>query len=188
MFRINYRIITKDKELSNATISDTEDGGFVEGFIELAINSKKYGYCSYNSLHSMIEIGELLTVWFEEFLEILFMLNNDNNYVAMKVIDVPADWIEFRRLDDTTISISILRSYAINHSALIITAPPLDSCYGDWAHEKISLLEMAQEILIKIHYYLWEIEEINPKILEAGRLEKLRILLDSVKNFYRLQR
>jgi hypothetical protein len=179
MFKINYQITDNSEELKSLSQKEL-DRCYIEGNIEITVNDKKYGYYKKEPLAPGEEGFDLLTDWFEELIEVLIKLKQNHKYVALYAIDTYATWVEFRRLDDKSLSVGIIKFKAPYGTALVITEAPNTATISDWANEIITYDELQNEILLKVNQYINELGSINKSFIYGKALTQLKSLADSI--------
>lgn len=180
MFTINYRITDQDYlDLQDLSQQDIDQGAAIDGFFELVVNDKIHGDCPQGPLHPVIEGWDLITDLLETLLEVLIMLQEGHEYVAMLNIDVHNSWIEFKQPKPGLIALSDMVSEGIG-SGLIITRQPPDATYK-WSNEIISYDEMLREVITKAEQYRAHIGTINKTLVEGRRFTKFKDFIDTVK-------
>jgi hypothetical protein len=182
MFKINYRITEKEKSLlKDLSEQDLYDGGHIEGFFEIIVNNEHYGYYKSDNLHSDEEGFDLLTTWFGGLLETLILLRNNNTYVALSDIDSYNIWLEFKKVNNDFVLISVIKGEKIGLDQ-VITKPPKNKTYSDWKEEKIFYKEMCYEVLNKANKFITEVSKINSKLLQSLIFVKLQNLIGELKH------
>jgi hypothetical protein len=174
MFKINYRITDSQEKLKNFSHQEIESGEPIEGYFELEINDKKYGYCNKGILQPGEEGMDLLTTWFESLLELLIEFKNGNNYVAINDTESYNTWLEFKRLDNEHVCISSIRAKKWDGLGQI-TKTPLEGIESyEWANEIVTFNEMSQEIKNKVNEYITQVGQINEAIVKGRAFTNLK--------------
>jgi len=176
MFKINYRITSDLEELKHLSEQKIREGVSIEGFFELEINDKKYGYYKSGPLQIGEEGLDLITEWFEGLLTVLIALKKSNSYVALSDIDSYNTWLEFKSLQDGMVSISVIMAEKESGSGQVETEPLKNAIYSDWANEVISYDEMLREVINKANEYCSHLNEINEKLVKGNRFIQLKNL------------
>jgi hypothetical protein len=179
MFKINYRITTSRELFNYFTPEEIDAGGHIEGFFQIVVNNASYGDCPQGIIPPDYSDQELLTIWFEHFLQLLTYLKSGHEYLAMSDIDSYNSWLEFSKIDTSDICISRIYSEGRNGISSIIFEPPKDREYKpEVLHKQIvSLAEMEKEIKLKASQYFDEINVLNSELATGGRILKLKKLL-----------
>lgn len=180
MFKINYRITTKNEMLQNLSLKEINEGAHIEGYFELVVNKKRYGYCKHGVLFPEEGGMDLLTTWFEGFLNLLVELKKGKKCVVISDIDSFDTWLRFEQLKNDCIDISIIKAEKKENMGQIVTIPLKNVLYGNWSHEVIPHNEMQKEILNKSNQYLREIENINNTLSNGDRFRCLKELIEKI--------
>ncbi len=179
MFKINYRIANNSEELKSLSQEELARC-YIEGYIEIEVNDKKYGYCPKQPLAPEETGLDLLTDWFEELIDVLIKLKQNHKYIALYAIDTFATWIEFKRLHDEHVNISVIEFKAPDGTDLVITEEPKTATPSDWSNEIITFDELRNEILIKVNQYINELCAINKSFSTSQTLMNLKSAADQI--------
>lgn len=177
MFKINYRITDSTEDLLSLSQQELDEC-YIEGYIEIVVNDKKYGYYK----KEPITVGEggldLLTTWFEGLVDVLIKLKQKHQYIALYAMDTYETWLEFKRLDINSLNVSIINFRSNDGTGQIITEAPFDARPSDWANEIISYNELRNEVLLKVNQYINELVVINKLFASSKRLMRLKDLIN----------
>jgi hypothetical protein len=174
MFKINFRITDSDAKLKTFSQEEIDTGGPIEGYIEIEVNDKKYGYCNKGILHPDESGMDLLTIWFEGLIQLITELKRGCEYIAISDIESFNAWIEFKRLDQKHISISSVESGKLSGAEHIVVMPLHNIERYDWANEIVTYNEILHEIRQKALDYIAQISEINLAITHGKCFSALK--------------
>lgn len=177
MVEIKYRIIEDLDELKALDRNSFDRWGEIEGFFMIRFNDKTYCNTTYheNELRPGEEGFDLITIWFDHLLQAVKLLEQ-HDYVAVKDIETPEVFIEFKRLNNTAqIYTGVIFAPSKNvlgiRNAVVINQLPYYKY--EFVNEKITYGELKEEVLKKYKQYIQELEKINPELILAGRIQRL---------------
>lgn len=182
IFKINFRITDNKKKLNLLTNQEIQEGGHIEGYFEIIINNKKYGYCKEGALGFSEQGSELLTPWFESLLNVLALLNDGYEYVAINNLDSYNEWLEFKKVHANNICISVFEAEKENGCKEVVTLKPKDAHYRDLIDEIVNYTDLQKEIVQSVNLYLCTLETLNPKLITGNRLFLLKKLVDEISH------
>ena len=182
MFKINFRITDSAEKLQTFSQEEIESGEPIEGYFEVEVNGKKYGYCNQGILHSNESGMDLLTTWFEGLIQLITELKKGCAYIAISDIESINSWIEFKRLDPKHISISSLEAKKWAGVGQIVVTPLHNIEHYDWTNEIVTYDEIFQEIKQKTLAYIAQINKINPAIAQGRCFLALKEKINKLSN------
>ncbi len=180
MFKINYRITDNEEKLKNFSPQEVAAGEPVEGYFELKVNDKSYGYYNKETLQPGEEGMDLLTTWFESLLELLIEFKKGSQYVAINDIESYNAWLEFKRLDDKQVCISYLRAKKWGGLGQITKVPLNEIDSYEWKNEIVTFNELSHEIKTKVNQYINELCAINKSFATSKTLMNLKSAADQI--------
>ncbi|MFA5306884.1 MAG: hypothetical protein WC365_05530 [Candidatus Babeliales bacterium] len=182
MFKINFRVTDSIEKLQTFSQEEIATGKPIEGYFEIEVNDKKYGYCNMETLHSNESGMDLLTTWFEGLIQLITELKRGCTYIAISDIESINSWIEFKRLDQTHISISSLEAKKWAGVGQIVVTPLHNIEHYDWTNEIVTYDEIFQEIKQKTFDYIAQVNKINPAIAQGKCFLALKEKIDKLNN------
>lgn len=182
MFKINFRITYDQNDLIDLTDEDIDEG-LIEGYFEITINEKKYGYYS-EDIQVLSVLSIWLIMWFESLIELLITFEKGHNYFAINDIEFHNTWLEFKRIDCNHVEISELEAAKNEGVTGFVTEPPRNGQYSNLKNEIVSYDEMRLEILQKVDRYLVAAAAFDKRFSKSRALIDLKNRAAYIKNMY----
>lgn len=174
MFEIKYQIpdrIRKALKDIDVNVFDLQYHE-VHGPIELHFNGKQYGLLAEES-YDLPMMDELLCYWFELLNKVTLKLLESEDYVALKVFEVPFSWFEFLNEGDNVLIRKVEDTVSLRMPNDIITQP-IPEFYSKWdRHEVINKRQYVEEVIKKTDDFLNDVHCINESLLESKFIRPL---------------
>ena len=171
MFKINYRIVDDFEVLRSLTKEEfDQEYDQIIGDFQICFGDHLEGsYYHENPLVNGEEGDELLDYWFEQILQVIIVLDQGSEYVAIKEIETVNRLIEFVRKEE-----KVLINVAIddtNNSSLLITEKHSFS-YIEPLDFVIPYNELKLQVLEVTRNFLSDLEKINSCLCstEVGKM------------------
>lgn len=174
MFKITYKTNISDEALKDITLDyfNIEMAGEITGYILLEFNgSSSVGFYDEDINLDMFE--ELLVSWFE-LLNRTAVLLNHHDYVGLKLIENPTDWILFEK-GGTNISVSYAEKRIVSRIENFTTTEKVnDVDKFMWSGVEIPEEEFRSVIVKATDQFIEHIRRINPNLLSSPSIIDLR--------------
>ncbi|AUS09946.1 hypothetical protein C1X05_14670 [Laceyella sacchari] len=186
MVEVKYRIIEDIDELKTLDRDSFDRWGEIEGFFMIRFNDKFYCNTTYheNELRPGEEGFDLITIWFDHFLQAVKLLEK-HDYVAVRDIETPDVFIEFKKLDKSDyIYAGAIFVHSKNtldiRDAVVTTSLPYQGY--EFINEKIAYKDLKEEILKKSFQYIKELEQINQELIFSRRIQRLTAKINQIRD------
>lgn len=176
MFKINYRITTAQEELKHLSKYDIDIKGCVQGYFQLEVNNKKYGYINKGELRGDEHGFEFIFDWFEGLLAVLIELKKGTRLVNLNEIESYNTWVKFKYLKNEMICISIVEAEK-DGAGLLETRPLSKISYRDWSNEVVSYHAISCEVITQANEYLQFLSQLNKEFLKSNRFLRLKNMI-----------
>ena len=177
MFKIKYRITDMITAQENRPMLEIQnDGGYIDGFFEIIVNDKTYGYSHERPLEEGERGFELISTWLYHLVQMTDLFISGHQYIGLSDIDSYCSWIEFKRISEDSMSISIINTESKVDMPFLMTEVIHGAKYSRWAHEIVLYEDVIQEVINVTKIYLNEVWTKNPRLREATELIDLNKL------------
>ncbi|MBI2603419.1 MAG: hypothetical protein HYW48_10225 [Deltaproteobacteria bacterium] len=176
--KIDFRITDRPSDLSFSPLSTLEEEVTdIEGYFFVKINDWEYGFCHDRPL-APNETGLFsLITWFEQFLEVIRILNEGKAFAAISDIETSSIWLSFEKKDDL-ITVSEIETQS---NKLSLDKKPAQFKRLNQAPSPVSFFDFKREVWEKTSKLIQELIEINPLFDEHFCVRNLRKLIAQTK-------
>lgn len=142
----------------------------MEGFFQIKINGNTYGEIYPRELEDIMDKVSVYD-WFERLLRVTKKLQ-EQTYIILSDTESYNRWIEFIMNDEDIVTVSIIKAEKIIGSQDIEYVCPDNKEYVEWDHQRISYVDLKEEIINKSSQYVEVLLNENDNLMSA-EIQKL---------------
>jgi len=177
MIDFKHRIIIDHDEWKSLTKEELEKEGSIEGFFQICVNSKTYGYYHDKVLQNGEEGFDLISTWYENLLKGVHLLY-DKTHIAIKDIETEKMWISLAR-EANSIRVQVVESsYSAVDAITLDEVSHSSTCVWE---ESEDFCIFVDQLLRRAREFLHELTLINTSFRLTNSFQTIERLIGAIE-------